>query len=619
MDASGFTDMSDLLNNLGGLSLTSDAYVRKQAGFQRTNEAQGGADGALGSSGGSIHTAGVGVLAPNVNLLASSNTANKLASAVNTNLVGGMGGDSSTGITLDNRVGNMMFNSAAASLNQPHHLSFVPAQQHQAHQRADPLFSPGPSNLYAPQSFLTNSTTGAVEGGDGSTLPSLLQQGAPSLLQYPGALTHGLYGELSNEAALGGIYEGLYGDMGASGLQNQMLLNMQVQQQQSGSIAGGAQPGIAGAGQMYLGDGSSGSEEQLLNSLNSSQLNLLNNNLQLASNAIAAAATSAQQPQQRQHSTLQTLLLKSKEVADKVVGDLSGDMDPTQSAIEVLKTSLAMLGYSVDQADPSKGEERVVDRDVPIQGLGGPHFSAPTMLAHPDEFKNPSSFLKIYGDPLCGGAGNNPVKGQNGNWTCSKCQNVNFPRRFRCNKCNEYRDAEGDEIVSEYSKTVYHQHLRTYKQLAAKTGMEIPLKRFSVNNNTPTTTTTASCYGGGPTASTTASMADLTQHHQQLQTSLPYGIPDGNTGKSGAGMMIGGMGGAGGGLFMGSANMSAGMPSAGVTGGPLMRHDVMPHTPPPPGMAPLQPKTVIDGMVVAGPRAGKDIGGIGGGAIPRQN
>eukprot|EP00923_Selenidium_pygospionis_P013104 GHVN01022637.1.p1 GENE.GHVN01022637.1~~GHVN01022637.1.p1 ORF type:complete len:687 (-),score=201.62 GHVN01022637.1:229-2289(-) len=207
-----------------------------------------------------------------------------------------------------------------------------------------------------------------------------------------------------------------------------------------------------------------------------------------------------------------------------------------------------------------------------LVGIGGPHFSPPTMLAHPDEFKNPSSFLKIYGDPLCmltnQGASftssitptlltssitptsltssitptslnstatpatssslsststmgrsvksehsqtvlsedlhllspnqpnslpldaveasevsmsllspkpleanptipivaSSPIKGKNGNWICSRCSNINFPRRFRCNKCSEGRSDEGDEIVREYAKTVYLQFLKLYRQ-----------------------------------------------------------------------------------------------------------------------------------------------------------
>lgn len=202
---------------------------------------------------------------------------------------------------------------------------------------------------------------------------------------------------------------------------------------------------------------------------------------------------------------LQIMLLKAKDVADKLLSDFQnlGDLDPTNKAIEVLKTALAMLGHLCDTKISHVAGG--LEENNPLQGIGGPNFSAPTMLAHPDEFKNPSSFLKIYGDPLCangigmgGGSAlssvsclsssclsntSNPLKGQNGNWVCSKCSNINFPRRFRCNKCNEYRDAEGDEIVSEYAKTVYHQHLRAYRSLAAKQGIDIPLKRFGGGNS----------------------------------------------------------------------------------------------------------------------------------------
>eukprot|EP00918_Siedleckia_nematoides_P089137 GHVU01195990.1.p1 GENE.GHVU01195990.1~~GHVU01195990.1.p1 ORF type:complete len:372 (+),score=42.17 GHVU01195990.1:3507-4622(+) len=109
---------------------------------------------------------------------------------------------------------------------------------------------------------------------------------------------------------------------------------------------------------------------------------------------------------------------------------------------------------------------------------GGRHFAAPTVLAHPDEFKNPSSFLKIYGDPLCrdgkgpGDSGNLPnlTKGLNGNWTCRNCSNVNFPRRFRCNKCSAQRDEEGDRSVAEYAKQVYRQHVHAYREQQASQG-----------------------------------------------------------------------------------------------------------------------------------------------------
>eukprot|EP00922_Rhytidocystis_sp_ex-Travisia-forbesii_P006469 GHVS01009391.1.p1 GENE.GHVS01009391.1~~GHVS01009391.1.p1 ORF type:complete len:384 (+),score=91.84 GHVS01009391.1:937-2088(+) len=249
-------------------------------------------------------------------------------------------------------------------------------------------------------------------------------------------------------------------------------------------------------------------------------------------------------------STLQIMLLKAKDVADRLLMDFTkvGEIDPNANAVEVLKTSLAMLGHPCESSVRGSSEEN------PLQGIGGPHFSAPTMLAHPDEFKNPSSFLKIYGDPLCGSlGGNNPVKGQNGNWVCAKCQNVNFPRRFRCNKCSEYRDGEGDDIVSEYAKTVYHQHLRTYKALAAKSGVEIPLKRFTNPTSaalspsqcqpmsTPTTassmrTPNASMNVSSPTSPPLPSASPFAPQHQQHQSTTTS--PSGSTGNNAANASI---------------------------------------------------------------------------------
>jgi hypothetical protein len=102
----------------------------------------------------------------------------------------------------------------------------------------------------------------------------------------------------------------------------------------------------------------------------------------------------------------------------------------------------------------------------------GRRNGAPIVLAHPEEFKNPSSFLKVYGDPLCIHLNDEKtvtsiLRGKNGNWGCQRCGNVNYPRRFRCNKCNELRSAKGDAVVSEYVLNVYEQHVKFYRQLAA--------------------------------------------------------------------------------------------------------------------------------------------------------
>merc|ERR1711944_337014 len=38
--------------------------------------------------------------------------------------------------------------------------------------------------------------------------------------------------------------------------------------------------------------------------------------------------------------------------------------------------------------------------------------------------------------------GGPPRVGENGNWGCTKCQNVNFPHRTKCNRCGEPKGVE---------------------------------------------------------------------------------------------------------------------------------------------------------------------------------
>ncbi|KAH7647663.1 hypothetical protein FG379_001462 [Cryptosporidium bovis] len=221
--------------------------------------------------------------------------------------------------------------------------------------------------------------------------------------------------------------------------------------------------------------------------------------------------------------------LKANDIVEKLILDIvNGNRQQDVSAnvvfdqvSEILTLALSNLGSKFNRdAISAKNKSQSDTSAQPLQmqnnnwgqnslGVGGPNFAAPTMLAHPDEFKNPSSFLKIYGDPLCGksatvsGTNNNstqnsigvnssgicttdspgssinlanngntpfnninPTKGQNGNWACFKCSNVNFPRRFRCFKCGEYRDEAGDKIVAEYAKHVYLHHLRAYRSFS---------------------------------------------------------------------------------------------------------------------------------------------------------
>jgi hypothetical protein len=95
----------------------------------------------------------------------------------------------------------------------------------------------------------------------------------------------------------------------------------------------------------------------------------------------------------------------------------------------------------------------------------------PSILGHPEEFKNPSSFLKIYGDPVFQlnrkkNLNSLPQKSVDGNWECHICKNINYPRRFRCNnrRCNALRDQQGDKVVMAYAKEVFSLYASRCKQ-----------------------------------------------------------------------------------------------------------------------------------------------------------
>lgn len=147
-------------------------------------------------------------------------------------------------------------------------------------------------------------------------------------------------------------------------------------------------------------------------------------------------------------------------------------------ADDVLRAALGMLANEVgattgDRQPQGFSNVNPMDSLPPLQPQQQRHqqLGYPQMLAHPDEFRNPSSFLKIYGDPLCslspasaaaflagGSSSTSPAANRDGNWVCTCCNNINFPRRFRCNKCNEPRGPEGDKIVAEYARAVYTHH-----------------------------------------------------------------------------------------------------------------------------------------------------------------
>jgi len=132
-----------------------------------------------------------------------------------------------------------------------------------------------------------------------------------------------------------------------------------------------------------------------------------------------------------------------------------GFEDPRAATHECLKVALEFLGVPTGSAPISAAEAAAKQ-----QMMG----SQPPVLVGPDEFKNPSSFLRIYGDPLAATAsrrpGCQPESHQDGNWRCEPCSNVNFPRRQRCHKCHAPRGPNGDAIVLSYCLRVYETLLK---------------------------------------------------------------------------------------------------------------------------------------------------------------
>eukprot|EP01056_Protomagalhaensia_sp_Gyna25_P005448 Protomagalhaensia_sp_Gyna_25__5447@NODE_713_length_2790_cov_347_884406_g555_i0_p1_GENE_NODE_713_length_2790_cov_347_884406_g555_i0NODE_713_length_2790_cov_347_884406_g555_i0_p1_ORF_typecomplete_len323_score38_34zfRanBP/PF00641_18/5_4e08zinc_ribbon_10/PF10058_9/0_28zinc_ribbon_10/PF10058_9/1_2e03DUF35_N/PF12172_8/1_3DUF35_N/PF12172_8/3_8e02_NODE_713_length_2790_cov_347_884406_g555_i011732141 len=169
---------------------------------------------------------------------------------------------------------------------------------------------------------------------------------------------------------------------------------------------------------------------------------------------------------------------------------LLAQQSSVEGAADVLRTALSLLGRGDATAVAGESETR---EGEPSSGAE-PALPA-VKLVHPDEFKNPSTFLKIYGDPLCFAKnGPLPKKGRNGNWECAKCNNVNFPRRFRCNMCSTTRDEEGDRVVSEYARQVYERYIFIYKNQLGQNGVhQVVLDREGEHAFPPT----ASCSRRG--------------------------------------------------------------------------------------------------------------------------
>lgn len=166
-------------------------------------------------------------------------------------------------------------------------------------------------------------------------------------------------------------------------------------------------------------------------------------------------------------------VLHAKSLTEQMLREFS-----VEGAADVLRTALSLLGRpSTGGGGGGGGGDGGTDTQTTVGDLGDLSAGATSTalpsvkLVHPDEFKNASTFLKIYGDPLCFTKnGPLPKKGRNGNWECSKCNNVNFPRRFRCNMCSTTRDEEGDRVVSEYARQVYERYIFIYRNQQSQNG-----------------------------------------------------------------------------------------------------------------------------------------------------
>eukprot|EP01053_Blabericola_migrator_P006199 Blabericola_migrator_1__6198@NODE_312_length_10051_cov_151_762220_g255_i0_p4_GENE_NODE_312_length_10051_cov_151_762220_g255_i0NODE_312_length_10051_cov_151_762220_g255_i0_p4_ORF_typecomplete_len650_score70_81zfRanBP/PF00641_18/1_7e08_NODE_312_length_10051_cov_151_762220_g255_i073579306 len=212
-------------------------------------------------------------------------------------------------------------------------------------------------------------------------------------------------------------------------------------------------------------------------------------------------------------------VLHAKSLTEQMLREFS-----VEGAADVLRTALSLLGrpHTVEGEGATDAQTTVGEAEIPTSAAA--NGSLPSVkLVHPDEFKNASTFLKIYGDPLCFTKnGPLPKKGRNGNWECSKCNNVNFPRRFRCNMCSTTRDEEGDRVVSEYARQVYERYIYIYRSQLGQNGVQqIVLDRDSLpqGDQPPPPSSQATAPGSA------SSSGVLHSSYQQGQTGSQQAVP----------------------------------------------------------------------------------------------
>lgn len=155
------------------------------------------------------------------------------------------------------------------------------------------------------------------------------------------------------------------------------------------------------------------------------------------------------------------MLLKAKDVADKLLLDFRslGSLTPAKDSLDVLEAALSIVQRR--SISDENGHSLVCQRMEASSNV-----CAPTMLAHPDEFKNPSSFLRVYGS----GSMLADLKASNApitiaTWKCHKCSQTDIPGdECRCFKCDATRDVSAEEAVLGNAAAIYQLHLKAYKQ-----------------------------------------------------------------------------------------------------------------------------------------------------------
>jgi len=110
--------------------------------------------------------------------------------------------------------------------------------------------------------------------------------------------------------------------------------------------------------------------------------------------------------------------MMQQQKAFEFIQTFASQPDPTGAAIEYLN---AMYGQGGRQAKRMRQDNYADQSSVMMQMPMGP---------------GPVVFQQSTGGSPRGGA---PVVGDNGNWKCKSCGNINFGHRDKCNRCDEKR------------------------------------------------------------------------------------------------------------------------------------------------------------------------------------